>query len=112
MTDATPGFDPQVMALPVAQAIHAEATAAKELWADLADDEKADFLAIALAAIKAHSAWLAEAGFRILPPGTMPMPKNEHEASGMIIEGRRYLEAHPPKAKLIIPRAKLQRLNS
>ncbi len=59
--------DIAAMAQVVAQAIYST-TGAEEQWADLTEEEQADFLLAAQAAMGAHDAWLTMNGFQILRP--------------------------------------------
>jgi hypothetical protein len=70
----------------VAVAMFAELhEAGEEDFAALPEAEQADFLGLAVVAMKAHADWLTENGFRIAPPGTALMPKTEQEAAAMLL---------------------------
>ena len=57
--------DINAMGKHVAQAIHA-ATGATETWDDMTDEERAEFVLIAFAAMGAHDAWLAVQGYSLV----------------------------------------------
>lgn len=75
---------------------------------DLPLAEQANFKNLAEHAVSAHGEWMAEAGFRIAPPGTMLRPKSEGDAKAMIMAGKDFLAKNSKRAligspKLIIP---------
>ena len=58
------------LSLFVAKAIH-KAAVDDEDWTDLTEEEQADFLLVAHAAMGAHDAWLKVAGYHIIKPTKM-----------------------------------------
>ena len=100
----------------VAIAIHGALSDGDEgSWPELSEDEQENLDALADHAIRAHIAWLTEAGFRIAPPGTMLRPKTEADAKAMLMAAQQFLQEHRTRGSkgkligspaLIIPKSK------
>lgn len=77
----------------VAAAMHDSMRDAEEpAFADLEDEERANFMAVALVAMDVHFEWLKSQGYRIAPPGTMLRPKSDGDARAMILAGQEWLK--------------------
>jgi len=53
-------------------------------WDDLDEETQSAFMAGAHAAIKTNAEWLAQNGWRVLPPGTVQVPTSSEEAQAML----------------------------
>lgn len=64
----------------------------QEAFEALDEETQALMLELAHAAMMAHQIWLADAGFRIIPPGMTVKPQSEAEAHSMAQAVRDYLD--------------------
>lgn len=73
------------------------------LWDDLDEETQAAFLAGAHAAIQENAKWLAENGYKILPPGTVQVPTSADEAKAMLLAVTQFQAktAQVPNRKII-----------
>lgn len=70
-------------------------------WADLCEADRQGEVFIAEHYLAAHLQWLAEHGFKVVPPGAVLMPKSDDEAMAMVKAAKAYFDAKKRKGQLV-----------
>lgn len=93
-------FDPRQLAEAVAKAILGAIDPEAD-WGAMDAAEQSDILLAAHAAVGAHDQWLTGAGFKIVPPGMVRIPRSDEEADAHRAAVRAYVDGKGRKSKLI-----------
>lgn len=73
-----------------------------EEWDALDTDTREQFMSAALKVLMLHDEWLTSKGYRIVPPNTVPVPREPEEAIAMIRVAKAYMEDPKRKRKKIL----------
>lgn len=68
---------------------------------DLNPEDRESFQAITQQYLTAHLNYLTAHGYRVMPPGIIPLPKSVEEALAMIQAAQTWLDANKRKTNLI-----------
>jgi hypothetical protein len=70
-------------------------------WEELTEEDREDEVYLADAYITAHAGWLAQHGWRVIPPGSIPKPSNDAEAMAMVNAAKAFFDAQKRRGKLV-----------
>lgn len=78
-----------------------------ETFEQLSESDRTDLVYLAEHYIAAHLAFLGAHGWKVIPPGSVPVPKSEPEAMAMVRAAKAFLDAHKRKGSLLATPKKL-----
>lgn len=70
-------------------------------WPDLTDEQRQDEVYLAQHYLLAHINWLGQRGFKVIPPGAVPVPKTDDEAMALVQTAKAYFDGKKRKGQLV-----------